>query len=281
MSLTELLPAPRRWTRPAALTTPVPSADATWTDLCLLQHVDADHVGLADFDRWTVTYRPEGQTKVTVGAAHAVASHVLGGQPLLSGTWHRTATARAGLHYLSSMERLQPYASWFERNTLMALDFARPTTVASQPFQLSWTSAGHTHKHIPDFAADIDGQAWVIDCRPGPRVDDKLLRNAAATARLCDLKGWRFALVTGYRQPAHTTVSTFASTRQAADPQGYAARMLNRLSDGDAVWADLVNDCAASAVARGVLQRLGWERAVSVDLSLHLDDDTVVSAGRV
>jgi hypothetical protein len=263
------------------VTTPVPSAEATWTDLCERQHVSAEHLDLTDFDQWTITYRPDRATKLRVRAAHAVASHVLAGQPLLSGTWHRTATARAGLHYLTSMDRLQSYASWFERNTLMALDFARPTTVASQPFQLSWTSDGHTQKHIPDFAANIDGQVWVIDCRPAPRVDDKLLRDAAATARLCGLKGWRFALITGYRQPAHTTVTTLASTRQAADPQGYAKRMLDRLADGDAVWADLVNDCPAPAVARGVLQRLGWERAVSVDLSLHLDDDTVVSAGWV
>ena len=116
-------------------------------------------------------------------AASARAFGSFKGQRSFQGSWWFATT---GVHV--------GFESWLERDVLMALDFdADVVAVSSQPFWLSWSTAGRARRHAPDFfARRADGSARVIDVRADDRIDEHDAEVFAATAEACASVGWDY-----------------------------------------------------------------------------------------
>lgn len=260
---------------------PLPSHAAAWLDVCETSTAHHDHAPLVATgwpDAWTVTFR-HGQDEHTTPVRAANPVDLLDADAIRNSTWHRNSRARAGLHFMATTERVHWHESLFERDLLIALDFEEGLgALASQPFTLSWHDGQRLRSHTPDFAAAIDGEMWIINVRPAPLVKPQLLENAAATRAMCALHGWREALVVGYAQPAHTVLKTIAAARRTADPYSLGEEMLDLLAeDGSLPFGDLVAATTAPVLARAVLQRLIWDREVTIDLARLLTDETLVA----
>lgn len=271
-----LLPPILRYRSPAA--PPLWSADATWRDLTAQRPVEA--MSLPDrgwTSRWTATYR-HGQTEVTEAVATVSPGDLLSSDPIRTNTWHARTMTRSGLHFVASTGELQAHESLFERDLLVVLDFDAVTAVASQPFTLSWHDGERQRKHTPDFMIVAGGAPTVVNVRPASLVNDALLENCAAIAEVSVARGWGHALVTDYPRPPFTVLSTIAATRNCDDPYGYGEDILERLAiDGPVPFARLADSFPAPAFARAIIQRLIWDREVTVDLSRLLVDDTLVA----
>jgi hypothetical protein len=250
----------------------------TWRDLTTQHPVEAMATpGRGWTSRWTVTYR-HGSTEVTETVADVSPAELLSSDPIRTNTWHARTTTRSGLHFLASTGRLQAHESLFERDLLVVLDFDAVTAVASQPFTLTWHDGQRYRKHTPDFMIVADGAPTVVNCRPAALVKDRLLENCAAVAAVCLSRGWAQALVTGYPRPPFTVVSTVGATRNCDDPHGYGEDILERLAaDGPSEFARLADAFPSPVIARAIVQRLIWDREVSVNLSRLLADDSTVA----
>lgn len=260
----------------------LPSHTAGWLDISMIttaHHNTKLALGTGWPDRWTVTHRHGG-----IDQAEPVRNidpcDLLGAEPIRNATWHRHSTARAGLHYMSSTGRLHPHESLFERDLLVALDFdGGVNDIASQPFTLTWhEDGGKPVRHTPDFMVVLGGEVWIINVRPAARMNLRLLRNAAALRAICHLHGWQEAVVTGYSRPPHTVISTIAAARQTDDPYGHTGDMLDFLAtSGPTRFGDLVEMTGLPVVARAVLQRMIWDRDVTMDLNRGLTDETMIT----
>lgn len=260
---------------------PLPSHTASWLDVCETSTAHHNHMPVLATgwpDEWTVTYR-HGEEEQTASVREVHPVDLMDADPIRNSTWHRNSRARAGLHFMAATERLHWHESLFERELLIALDFDEGfNDLASQPFTLSWHDGNRWHKHTPDFAAVIDGEMWIINVRPAPLVKPQLLANAAATRAMCVLHDWRDALVVGYAQPAHTVLKTIGAARRTADPYSLGEEMLDLIAEHGALpFGDLVAATSAPVLARAVLQRLVWDREVTVDLARLLTDETLVA----
>ena len=268
---------------PARDPEPLPSTTASWLDLCetTTAHHDQAHVPVLAPgwpDRWSITFgNDEGEHTVSVREVEP--TDLIDADPVRNSTWHAHSTARAGLHHMSRTGRLHWHESLFERDLLVTLDFDEGLNdVASQPFTLSWHDGTAWKKHTPDFAAVIHGEMWIINVRPAPLVKPQLLANAAATRAVCALRGWHEAVVVGYAQPALTVLKTVGAARQTVDPYWLGDRMLDLLDErGPSRFGDLVAATKVPVLARAVLQRLIWDREVTVDLAQVLTDETMVA----
>jgi hypothetical protein len=89
------------------------------------------------------------------------------------------------------------YESWLERDQVMLLDFdPGVVSVASQPFWLSWSAAGGTRRHAPDFFARLsDGTGVVIDVRADDRIKPDDAEVFMVTAEACESVGWAYRRV--------------------------------------------------------------------------------------
>lgn len=269
---------PLRRYQPVNTVAPLWSATATWTDLIHQQAVPM----LPDLPdgwgrKWTLTYR-HGSNDLTTSVASASARDLLVADPIRVNSWHPKKTSRAGLRYMHSTDRHHAHESLFERKLLCALDFANADEVVSQPFTLTWRDGTRVRHHTPDFMAMVEGHITVINTRPAELLNDSLIENASALAEVCLSHGWGHALVTGYRQPALTTVETVETHARDHDPFGYGDEMVDLLNHiGPTPFINLCRHFDGYIVARAILQRLIWERRVSVNLSSNLEDHTLVA----
>lgn len=122
----------------------------------------------------------------------------------------------------------------------MMLDFD-PQVVAfsSQPFWLSWTEAGRTRRHAPDYFARLaDGTAVVIDVRADDQIPARDAEVFEMTARACASVGWAYRRagevgrvlaanvrwLAGYRHPRCMNQDLAARLREVfASPGGLLA----------------------------------------------------------
>lgn len=259
---------------------PLPSAQASWLDVCETTAAHHEHAPVLTTgwpDRWSITFsNDEGEQTVSVREAEP--TDLIDADPVRNSTWHAHSTARAGLHHMSRTGRLHWHESLFERDLLVALDFDESLNdVASQPFTLTWHDGTAWKKHTPDFAAVIGGEMWIINVRPAALVKPQLFASAAAIRAVCALRGWQETVVVGYVQPPLTVLKTVGAARRTADPYSLGDRMLGLLDEwGPSRFGDLVAATEVPVLARAVLQRLIWDREVTVDLAHVLTDETLV-----
>ncbi|GAA4704215.1 hypothetical protein GCM10023349_22160 [Nocardioides conyzicola] len=254
------------------------SAQARWTDV-VIQHTVPERPGLPQGwgYRWTLTYR-HGSLDRTAPVAVASTADLLTADPVRVNSWHPKKTSRAGLRYMHSTGRHHAHESLFERKLLCVLDFAGAAEVVSQPFTLTWHDGTRERHHTPDFLALIDGQVIVINTRPAERLNNRLLDDAAALGEVCLSRGWGHALVVGYELPAYTAIETVETHARDHDRLGYGETILDLLRvRGPMEFAAVCHSVDGHLVARAILQRLIWERQVSVDLNRNLEDWTLVA----
>lgn len=269
-------PPAMRYKRPPA-EPPLWSATADWNQLTH-QRVITTELPTANWtSEWTLTYR-HGKNTHTTTVASVSPGDLLAADPIRVNSWHKKKTSRAGLRYMNSTDELHAHESLFERKLLRVLDFDGATAVSSQPFTLTWHDGTRNRHHTPDFVADIDGQLTVINTRPEPLVKPRLVEDAQAIAALCASRGWNQALVVGYPLPAFTVIETVGAHANANDHLGYGENILETVSEeGPVPFGDLANRFDSPVLARAVIQRLIWQREVSVDLAMSLEDTTLVA----
>ncbi|MFE7278459.1 TnsA-like heteromeric transposase endonuclease subunit [Streptomyces sp. NPDC057623] len=67
---------------------------------------------------------------------------------------------------------------------------------AAQPFRLLWPTRRGRRGHVPDFfVRRADGEGLVVDVCPDDRIEPDDAEAFTATARACELAGWRFVRV--------------------------------------------------------------------------------------
>ena len=264
--------------KPPLSGSPVWSADANWHDLTIRHDIAPlpapPPAGWTR--RWKVTYRhgvhDHSASVATVGEADLFAA-----DPIRVNSWHRNKTARAGLRYLQATGLHHSHESLFERKFLCTLDFHGVTDVLSQPFTLTWHDGTRERNHSPDFLVLADGEITVVNTRPAQLVNLRLLEDCAAVAEVAMSRGWNHALVVGYPTPAFTVIDTVSAHAETPDHLGYVDDILDTLGDSPARFVDLVNRLSSPVMGRAVLQRLIWERQVSLDLRAPLEDHTLIA----
>jgi hypothetical protein len=182
------------------------------------------------------------------------------------------------LQYLVSTGRHHGFESMAEQRLLLMLDFAGGVSdVLSQPFRLRFTTGDGWREHIPDFLALTGSGGWLIDVRPGERVEDEDRVCFAAAHEAALACGWRYTVVTGWRGHVVTTVDTLSAQRRPLrDPLGVQAQLLARVTAGACSFGELVDGTRVPAVARAHLLHLLWRRRVGTDLGRPLTDAAVV-----
>jgi len=170
------------------------------------------------------------------------------------------------------------FESLEEARLLLALDFAGAVVeVICQPFRLRFATVDGRVEHIPDVLAVTADGTWLLDVRPAGRIgeDDRVKFAASAEAALAC--GWRYLVVSGWRQHVMTTLDTLSSQRRPlTDPFGLQDVLLSRMSSGPRSFADLVAATIAPPVARAQLLHLLWHRRLRIDLAQPLTDATLV-----
>ncbi|MEW2121915.1 TnsA-like heteromeric transposase endonuclease subunit [Streptomyces sp. NPDC005474] len=103
-------------------------------------------------------------------------------------TWqYWAATMRGPLLVESHLER--------HHSRLLDLD-QQVRGLAAQPFRLFWPTRRGRRGHVPDvFARRSHGKGLVFDVCPDDRIEPDDAEAFAATARACELAGWRFTRV--------------------------------------------------------------------------------------
>lgn len=176
------------------------------------------------------------------------------------------------------------YESWLERDHVMLLDFDPAVVgISSQPFWLFWSAAdGRAVSHAPDyFARRDDGTAVVVDCRPAERRRSRDVAKFEVTEAACAEVGWEFRLLgaadpvavrnvrwlAGYRHPRHRLEPAASRLREVfAEPLA--------LMDGAAVVGEPL-------AVLPVLFHLLWSHELTVEVSMPLHGDSLVSSGMV
>ncbi len=270
--------APLKRFRHERTTPPLWSASATWRDLVQERDVPA----MSDLPArwgtdWTVTYR-HGKNTLTASVASVGIGDLLIADPIRVNSWHPNKTARAGLRFVHSTGYHHAHESLFERKLLYVLDFDDATAIASQPFTLTWHDGHRYRHHTPDFLVEVDGHIVIINTRPAALVKDQLVEDATAVGEVCLSRGWDHSLVVGYSLPGITTVETVETHANSTDHLGYTDEVLDLLTTyGPTAFADVCDAFEAPLLARATLQRLVWERQVSVDLNAPLQDWSLVA----
>jgi hypothetical protein len=191
--------------------------------------------------------------------------------------YHPNTKATAGLYFVNSISQHVVHHSLFERSTLIALDYDDVQAVTAQPLRLTWTDAvGKLRRHIPDFAAVIDGEPTVINCRPATRMTDLQLQQTAALANAFASRGWQVRLVVDYQAHALAAVRSLLAARHAIDPGGYLGQFQQAVSAGPVSFGDLVEATPAPGLARSFLRRALFDRHVRADVSTGLGDPTLI-----
>lgn len=170
--------------------------------------------------------------------------------------------------------------SHLERHHAMLLDFdPQVVGLAGQPFRLFWPGRRGRQGHVPDlFVRRHDGQAVVVDVRPGELIEPGDAEAFAATARACELAGWAFRRAGTIEPVLLENVKWLAGYRRARFCDGEIAGSLmaafaqpRTLFDGAQAAGDRIK-------VLPVLYHLLWLQKLRVDVaSVRLGPDSVVS----
>jgi len=205
-----------------------------------------------------------------------------GARPVRRFSWSTSQRHRPGLQYMVSTGRHHGFESHAEQELLLALDFAgNLEDVLSQPFRLDFTAAGGPGRHTPDFLAVTRDGVWLIDVRPGARIEDDDRVRFAAAAEAALSCGWRYAVAAGWLPNVQATLDTVSAQRRPlTDPLGLQPVLLAAAEGGPVRFGELAEHGGIPAAARAQALHLIWERRLGIDLAVPLGDRSLVHAGR-
>ena len=203
-----------------------------------------------------------------------------GARPVRRFSWRTSQRHRPGLEYMVTTGRHHGFESPAEQELLLALDFAgNLEDVLSQPFRLAFTAAGGPGQHTPDFLAVTRGDVWLIDVRPGARIEQEDRVRFAAAAEVALSCGWRYAVAAGWLPNVQATLDTISAQRRPlTDPLGLQPVLLAAAEGGPVRFGELVEYGGVPAAARAQALHLIWERRLGIDLAVPLGDRSLVHA---
>jgi hypothetical protein len=182
------------------------------------------------------------------------------------------------LQYLVSTGRHHGFESVAEQRLLLVLDFAAELIdVLAQPFRLRFACDGAWREHIPDFLVLTRAGGWLIDVRPGERIEDEDRVCFAAANEAALACGWRYTVVTGWRPDVMSTVDTLSAQRRPlVDQFGLQVQLLAGAAQRPRPFGELVQETTVPAVARAHLLHLLWRRQLGIDVDRPLADAALV-----
>jgi len=262
----------------------LPSSTAAWDDLVTLDSTAREREFLppqttASVRAMTVTTR-QGDQAVTVGATDRGDGLFDSADPWRHMSWRTTQRNRPGLEYLVSTGRHHAYESQQERRLLQILDFdGRVVDALSQPLLLRFHDGLRRREHTPDLLAKTDdGQTLLLNVKPPTRMDDVHRTAFAACDRLAQARGWRHEVVTGWVEPARSTVDALSARRRPQqDTFALVPEIEAALAAGPLPFGELVARTRVPAVARAVAIGMLWRRRLSIDFAVPLGDRSPVT----
>jgi hypothetical protein len=223
--------------------------------------------------RWSTCWQVAGK-EVVVPVCDLAAAPLAVCEPVRRFGWHPKQRHRPGLQFLVSTGRHHGFESLAEQRLLLALDFAGAALVVSQPFRLRFLTSDGRRDHTPDFVGVLrDGSTWVVDVRPLDRVDQQARVCFAATAEVALAAGWRYLVVTGWRQQVLATLDALSAQRRLLEDRlGLQEQLFRATEGGPTAFGELVATTTLPAVARAHAQHLLWHRRLGIDLAQPLTD---------
>lgn len=266
---------------------PLQSAAATWEDLVVLDGTVRAGEYLppqtaARVRAMTVTTR-QGDSAVTSGATDRGDGLFDTANPWRQMAWRTGQRNRPGLEFLVSTGRMHGYESQQERRLLQALDFdGRVVDALSQPLLLTFHDGLRQREHTPDLLARTsDGQTLLLNVKPAGRVKDEHRTAFAACDSLAAARGWRHEVVTGWVEPARSTVDALSQRRRPqTDTFNLVPAIEAALGAGPLPFGELVARTRVPVVARAMAIGLLWRRRLTVDLSVPFGDRSAVALVR-
>jgi hypothetical protein len=176
--------------------------------------------------------------------------------------------------------RLHGFESIAEQKLLLALDFIGDVTdLVSQPMRMKFTTSSGSAEHIPDFLVATHSGTWLIDVRPGDRVEEQDRIKFAASAEAALVSDWHYLVVTGWRPQVLAVLEDLSAQRRALrDPLGIQDELLDVAAYGPLAYGDLVTATSYPAIGRAHALHLLWQRRLGLDLSMPLTDRTLIWA---
>lgn len=272
---------------PAGAGVRVRSDTCSWDALCLPYVEDPASRAALDLGEgwsraWSAEWRING-AELVCPVRDLASVPVSRAAPMRHFSFATRQRHRPGLEYVASTAAMHGFESMEEQKVLLALDFAAQVVgVLSQPFLLRYRAAGRSLNHTPDLLAVTESGCWVIDVRPGARIEaeDRVAFAAAAEAALA--VGWRYRVVGGWLPQVYTTLEDLSQRRRdPGDRFSLRPGLMGMVARGPIAFGDLAASTELPAVARAQVIYLLWHRHLGMDLAEPLADHAMIwLAGR-
>ncbi|MFI0243067.1 TnsA-like heteromeric transposase endonuclease subunit [Streptomyces sp. NPDC016845] len=225
---------------------------------------------------WAVTWRVDG-TEVVCPVRDLALFPWERARPVRWFSWRSGQRHRPGLAFMEATGRGHGFESLAERRALTVLDFCgQVREVLSQPFSLRFFDSGRRREHVPDFLVATAGPTLLIDVRPAHLVKESDVAVFAATGRVAASAGWRYLVVTGWRDGVAGSVEALACARRPGTNRLGLEEQLLAAAVGPRRFGELVEATRWPVLARSHLLRLLWERRLAFDLIGPLGDGTCI-----
>jgi hypothetical protein len=235
----------------------------------------------ARVDGVKVTFLDAGSIQRQLPLDAAVGAELEAALPMRSFPAYQGQRNFPGLWWSATTGGHVGFESWLERDHAILLDFdPRVVGFSSQPFRLSWPEGSRVRLHTPDFFARLDdGSGVVVDCRPADRIRPRDAVAFAATERACAEVGWAFRLVDAPEPMFMANVRWLAGYRH---PRYRLRLLIPRLLEVFATprpLLDGIREAGDPIAVLPVCYHLLWARQLAADLSVPLEDDSLIWPG--
>lgn len=270
----------------------VPAADGSvamwsdscdWRDLCLPSRQGWMSPQLALTEgwtrRWSATFAyGRERNRVTCPVRDLAGMPWDGAVPVRRFSWRTGQRHRPSLEFMASTGQLHGAESREEARLLLVLDFAAGVRqLLTQPFRLRFGTGDGFGEHIPDVLVLTGSGVWLIDVRPAGRIKEEDVVRFAAAAEAAASCGWRYAVVSGWREHVQTTLDTLSARRRPMqDVLGLDGQLLAAMAGGPLPFGELVAATAVTAVARAQAIGMIWRRRLGIDLAVPFGDGSLV-----
>lgn len=165
------------------------------------------------------------------------------------------------------------FESLTERACLIELDrLPSVVEVASQPMGISWSSAGVTSEHAPDYFVRLtDGSAVLIDVRPTERIDERARAQFDLTALLCRRLDWSYVVFEG---TSKTRAANLRFLARFGRLLGHA--LVPRIPPEGVSLAAMADALGGGAEGLAECYGLLWNQKLRADLEAPLNVTTTV-----
>ena len=172
-----------------------------------------------------------------------------------------------------------------ERRELLWLDYGgQVERLWAQPFAISWGRNSRLAglSHFPDFLGQfIDGTYGLFDVRPEARIDERARLQFAETAKMCELTGLRYQVLSGHDGRATGNLECLSASRhdRCRPTPEIEAAILGAAAAGQPrrrLCEIASPDCPPLACAW--VDNMAWRRLLVVDLGEAFSSDTVYTS---